>query len=136
MRTTNRHVTGFTLIELMITVAVIAIIAAVAIPSYRQHVVRSKRSAAQAVMMDIANRQQQHLIANRTFADTATLTANGYVLPEEARGSYTWAVSTTTPSDGPPTFLITLTPFGGQADDGALTLNEQGVKTPSEKWRR
>jgi type IV pilus assembly protein PilE len=127
---------GFTLIELMITVAVIAILTAVAMPSYRHYVTRSKRTAAQAAMMDLANREQQYLIANRVFADTTALTTNGYALPEEVRGGYTWAVTTSTPSNGPPTFLITLTPIGAQAHDGPLTLNEQSVKTPVEKWQR
>ena len=50
---------GFTLIELVITIAVVGILAAIALPSYQQYVIRSKRSAAQAQMMDIANREQQ-----------------------------------------------------------------------------
>jgi type IV pilus assembly protein PilE len=138
MRTFNRFGSGFTLIELMIAIAVIALLASIALPSYRQHVVRSKRSAAQAVMMDLANREQQYLLANRAYADKDALIASGYVLPAEADGSYGWAVDTTSPDDGPPTFLITFTPKSGssQAGDGALTLNEQGVKTPLDKWRR
>ena len=122
---------GFTLIELMITVAVIAIIAAIALPSYTQYVIRSKRSAAQAQMMDIANRQQQFLIANRSYADKAALTASGYALPSEVASNYSYDVTLTT---GAPGFTLTFTPLGTQQSDGTLTLNSEGVKTPAGKW--
>lgn len=125
---------GFTLIELMITVAVIAILAAIALPSYTQYVIRSKRSAAQAQMMDIANRQQQFLIANRSYADKPALTASGYALPSEVASNYSYDVTLSPP--GVPGFTLTLTPLGTgtQASDGALTLNSEGVKTPAGKW--
>jgi type IV pilus assembly protein PilE len=125
---------GFTLIELMITVAIVAILAAVAFPGYTQYVIRSKRSAAQAQMMDIANRQQQFLLANRNYADKTALTASGYALPSDVSVNYGYdiVVSTT----GAPGFTLTLTPQpqGGQASDGPLTLNNAGVKTPAGKW--
>jgi type IV pilus assembly protein PilE len=131
-------VTGFTLIELMIVVAIVAILASIAVPSYRQYVIRSNRSAAQSVMMDIANRQQQFLLANRTYADDETLLANGYTLPAEVSANYTLDINADPPLSGPPVFTISLTPLAGsgQASDVTLTLDQQGVKTPADKWRR
>jgi type IV pilus assembly protein PilE len=128
----ERKTGGFTLIELMITVAIVAILAAVALPSYRQYVIRSKRSAAQAQMMDIANRQQQFLLANRGYADKTALTASGYALPSDVSVDYGYDIALSTTAV--PGFTLTLTPQGGQASDGPLTLNNAGVKTPAGKW--
>ncbi|KQX21995.1 type IV pilin protein [Variovorax sp. Varisp85] len=127
-----RKTGGFTLIELMITVAIVAILAAIALPSYQQYVIRSKRSAAQAQMMDIANRQQQFLLANRNYADKAALTASGYALPAEVSSNYSYDITLST--TGVPGYTLTLTPLGSQSGDGALTLNSEGVKTPLAKW--
>jgi len=126
--------TGFTLIELMVVMTIIAILAGIAIPSYRQHVIRSHRSSAQAEMMSLANREQQFLIANRSFADKAELTANGYAPPPEVTDFYSWDVMI--PGAAPPVFIITLTPIGSQAKDGALTLDSRGNRTPVEKWQK
>lgn len=128
---------GFTLIELMITVAVLTILVGIAVPNYRQFVVRGKRSAAQSVMMDIANREQQFLLANRAYASKAALEANGYALPAEVRENYTWNI---TLGAGPvPSFTITFTGIEALADDnspGPLTLDSSGAKAPIEKWQR
>ena len=125
---------GFTLIEVMITVVIIAILGAIAIPSYRQQVIRGNRSAAESVMMDMANREQQFLIANRVYADKAALVASGYVLSSDVSSNYDWDVAT--PAGAVPTFTITFTAIGAQATDGALTLDSQGNKTPIENWQR
>jgi len=124
---------GFTLIELMITVAVVAILAAVALPSYRQHIIHGNRSAAEAQMMDIANREQQYLLANRVYADKTTLIANGYALDSQVSQNYTWNAVPGTGTE--PSFVITFTPAGAQASDVTLTLDNQGNKTPLEKWK-
>jgi type IV pilus assembly protein PilE len=134
----RRHGRGFTLIELMVVVTIVAILAAVALPGYRQHVVRSRRAAAQAVMMDIANREQQFLFANRRFADKAALTASGYAVPPEVSANYTWDVVAPAPTvaDPIPEFSIVFTGAGAQVNDGALTLNDKGHRTPADKWKR
>jgi len=120
---------GFTLIELVITIAVVGILAAIALPSYQQYVIRSKRSAAQAQMMDIANREQQYLLANRSYADKAAL---GYTVPAEVSANYDWDITLAT---GPvPGFTVTFTPKNSQASDVTLRLNNEGLKEPPGKW--
>ncbi|RYG69277.1 prepilin-type N-terminal cleavage/methylation domain-containing protein, partial [bacterium] len=65
MSLSNKRNRGFTLIELVVAMMICAILASLAIPSYRTHIVRSRRTAAQAAMMDITVREQQFMVANR-----------------------------------------------------------------------
>jgi len=131
----SRKQRGFTLIELMIVLAILAILLAVALPAWQNQVKRAKRTAAQAEMMDIANRQQQYLLSNRSYMDTTVLAGTGFTLDADVSQNYSYTV---VPNNAvaPPTFVITFTALGGQATDGNLTLNEQGVGTPAEKWDR
>ena len=126
----NQH--GFALIELMITVAIIGILAAIAYPSYTQYMIRANRTAAQVEMMDIANRQQQFLLTNRSYASKATLEASGYALPSGVSNKYNYAITIGTGTV--PSYTLTFTPTGIQASDGNLVINSEGVKTPAEKW--
>ena len=121
---------GFTLIELMITIVIVAILASIAIPSYRQYVIRANRTAAQAVMMEIATRQQQFFVANRVYATADDL---GITLPPEVADNYDFAIDLV--AGPPPGFEITFTPKGSQAGDVELMLDSDGVKTPEEKWK-
>jgi len=124
---------GFTLIEMMIVVAIIGILAAIGIPQYQQYVIKGNRAAAQSYMMDVASRQKMYLLDARAYApDLGTLGMG--TLPSDVAKHYT--MSMTVPGGTPPTFTITATPIPNkpQAADGALTLNDVGTKTPTDKW--
>lgn len=63
---------GFTLIEVMIVLGIVAILAVVAFPSYQEHVRKGRRAAAQSHLMDVAQRQQQYLLDARAYAPDLT----------------------------------------------------------------
>jgi type IV pilus assembly protein PilE len=121
---------GFSLIEMLVVLAIVTILATIAIPSYREYVMRGHRRAAQAEMAAIATRQLQYFAANREFADASEL---GYTLPTEVSEYYSYTIDTT-PSGSVPSFTLTFTAIGSQAADGNLSLNSEGEKTPASKW--
>jgi type IV pilus assembly protein PilE len=129
---TRRKQAGFTLIELIIATAIMAILAALAYPQYTGYVMRSNRAAAKAQMLDIANRQQQFLLASRAYASKTALETSGYSLPRELAGKYTYEI--TVGAGTVPAFTVTFTAAGMQEPDGNLTLNSEGLKTPASKW--
>ena len=131
-----RRAGGFSLLELMITVVVIGILAAVAYPSYQDYVRRGNRSAAQTFMLTIAQRQEQYLVSNRSYA--STVAALNLTQPPETTGKYTFALNVPDAT----TYTITATPQGNQAvagKFGTLTLTSGGVKSSDasqEEWKR
>ena len=126
---------GVTLIELMITVAIVAILAAIAFPAYNRYTISSNRSEAQQFMMDVASREEEYLLNNRDYETTLTTlyAAGSDPTPARVQSFYTITVTKTA---SPPAYTITATPKTGtrQVSDGTLTYQSDGVKTPSNKW--
>jgi type IV pilus assembly protein PilE len=121
---------GFTLIELLIAVAIVAILTVIAYPSYQEHIRKGYRAAAQEHLMEIAQREQQYFIDNRTFAwDVATLNLE---TPPDVSIRYTIEID---PVPGlPPGYTVKATAKGSQLADGNLSINSAGTKTPADKW--
>src|SRR5207245_8438538 len=80
-------VLGFTLIELMVAVAIVAILTAIAYPSYLSQMKKSRRTAAESTLMDIAQREQQYLLDARSYPpDVPTLNVT---IPSDLFSFYT-----------------------------------------------
>lgn len=126
-----RH-TGFTLIELMIVLGIVAIIVAIGMPMYTDQVRQGHRASARSILLDVAARQRQYMIEQRTYAPS--LSTLGISVPAEVATRYTLAVSVV---DGtPPTFLLSATPVGSQAADrcGVLSVDQAGQRLPAGCW--
>jgi type IV pilus assembly protein PilE len=137
MSSATRHMhpgsAGFTLVELLITVAVVAILTIVSLPSYAEFVKRGTRADAQAFLMEVALRQQQRLVDRRAYA--ATLGDLGLALPQSLAGKYT--VSMSAPAAVPPSFTISAAPQGAQTIEGCgtLSLTSSGERAPARCWQ-
>jgi type IV pilus assembly protein PilE len=128
---------GFTLVELLITVAIVAILSAVAYPSYTQHIVKTKRSAAESFMVTVANRQEQSMLNARSYFQAAAGVSTEWdavsmTVPKEVADNYTIKVVATS---SPPAYTVTAAPTGSQLSRdtkcATLTYTQTGTKGKS-----
>ena len=124
---------GFTLIEMMVVVAIIAILSAIALPSYFKHVAKTNRVAAQGCMAEYANYMERYYTSNLRYDQTAAGVANAdphMDCQSQIARNYTLAPASTSTS-----FTITSTPSTVQLNRdglcGTLTLNHRGTRTAS-----
>jgi type IV pilus assembly protein PilE len=129
---------GFTLIELMITVAIVAILSAVAFPAYTSHLVKGKRSAAQSFMMTVSNKEEAYMLNARSYFSAATQAqwaAVNVTVPQEVAMNYDLSVAATNTAGAPPSYIITATPKDAQAAKdtkcGTITYTSTGTKGKS-----
>ena len=127
---------GFTLIELMIVVAIIAILASIAYPTYRQQVLEGRRSEGRAALLALAQAQERFFTLNGSYSasiensDSDGDDANDLqgINASTENGYYNLA---TTITGGGAAFTGTATPAGAQAGDtdcATMTINHLGVK--------
>ena len=125
MQNTRPEQSGFTLIELMITVAIVGILAAIAYPSYTQYVERARRNDAKAVLLEAAQYMERRFTENRTYAGSTLPTS----LAKSPREGDTW-FDISLGNLGVTTYILTAAPKSGwiPAKCGTLSLNQLGVK--------
>lgn len=124
---------GFSLIEVMVVVAIIAILAGIALPSYREYVRKGNRSDGQAALLNLGSALEKYFYTNKTY--TATLSDVGYSSATSSEGHYTLSiVAATTACPIASCYEIKATAIGGQVADGDLTMNSFGQKLPADKW--
>jgi len=112
--------------ELMVSLAIVAILAAVAYPSYTRYLVKTKRSAAQSFVLGLANKEEQYLLDARQYTSTVS---DLMTVPSDVSKNYTISITT---GSTPPTYTITATPVDSQASSDTecqnLTLTQDGTK--------
>lgn len=118
-------ITGFTLIELMIAVAIIAILASIALPAYQEQIRKSRRAQAKADLVEYAQLAERYFTVNNTYVGFALPTSQS---PREAGATarYNLPAPTTTAT----TFTLTANATGAQASDrcGDLSITNTGQK--------
>lgn len=123
---------GFTLVEMLIVIAIVAILAGIAYPSYMQYVLKSKRTEAQSTLIDIANRQEMYYLDHHQYATNLStdlgfsanpfITENGYYRIETSSAKAT--------AD----FTLTATAISTQAADSecaTLSITHNSTKSSS-----
>jgi type IV pilus assembly protein PilE len=115
---------GFTLVELMVTVVIVSILAAIAIPSYTNYIKRTRRSMAAACLQENAQYMERWYTSKMTYVG-----ATAQACTTEIQPFYTVTVNPT----GARTYTATAVPKSAQASDqcGTLTLDDKGQRTAS-----
>lgn len=121
---------GFSLIELMVALTIVAIVAAIAVPSYSNYVLEARRSDGQIALVRLAQQQEQFHSLNANYATTLAALGSPATSPE---GFYTLSVANVGCTSGyVGCFQVTATAAGAQSSDtdcATLTLNQSGVRS-------
>ena len=128
--TTSSHTTeqGFTLIELMIVLVVMAVLTVIAVPAYNAQIMGSRRDEGNTFLLQAAVKQEQFYLDNSVY--TADMTDLGYALSPALSSEGFYEITAIIANAGQ-TFAFTATRKGAQVSDtncGNLTLNNFGVK--------
>ena len=128
------RIKGFTLIELMITVAIIGILASVALPNYKKYIIKSSRTAAQTELVELASIQEKVYLNSNAYTASVTTAYNGTsgcglgrTSGQTTDDKYDLSITSASPYQ---TFTITATPVTtkSQNGDGNITIGQNGIR--------
>jgi len=137
---------GFSLVELVVVVAIIGILTAIAAPAYNQYMIRANKSAAKAVLMEVFSREEQYMMNSGSYGTLAQL---NYTVPTEVSTYFDITLTTGTNSgstvaalQGMPIFTISASGKAGTLQEGqpaagastAFSINQFGLKLPVAEW--
>ena len=131
MRNASHTAKGFTLLELMIGLAVIAILSTIAYPLYTSYVRKGHRTAAQTSLMELAARQASWRITHTSYGDMSYIIGLSPSIADPSSRYYSFSVTATAT-----TFSLSAIPQGGQSTDdcGSLSMSQNLSGSPSECW--
>ncbi len=128
---------GFTLIELLIVIVIVGILAAIAIPSYTNHMIRARRADAKTALEQLRAAQEIRRSERGTFSTSLAELQNTYGVPAVAGPPGTPDYAILLNSATANGFLAQANPTSSrQISDGSLFINSNGVKTPADKWAK
>jgi type IV pilus assembly protein PilE len=143
----RRHASGFTLIELMVVVSIVAVLGSLAVSSYRSYILRTNRTEARMALLSTQVAQEKYFLQNNQYApDIATVIAappaglgiNLTAAGVTSGGNYTVSFNAVTAN----TYTLQAVATGTQTKDTAacltFTINDQGARTPADStgcWR-
>ncbi|MEP6633232.1 MAG: type IV pilin protein [Luteimonas sp.] len=130
---------GFTLIELMVVVAIVAILVGIALPAYQDSIRKARRGQAKADLVELAQRAERYHTENNRYDADATVPTNGFWVDRVPNGDRNSprtgaAFYVITEVEAANTFTLTATPQGSQTADalcGTLSVDSAGVKLAS-----
>ena len=125
---------GFTLLELMIVVAIIGILVGIAVPAYNQYVERAKRAQAQQFLMDVATRQEQFLLDARVYTNVLGAGGLNMTVPDSIAGNYIIDIVVDNAAT-PPYFEIIAEATGAMSHTADQSIDSLGVRTPANEWK-
>jgi type IV pilus assembly protein PilE len=142
-----QHQFGFTLIELVIVVAIIAILSGIAYPSFISYILRSNRTDAYQALLKCASEQERWFTANNTYLSDAAAQSNGRCgnvsggVLHSPEGHYQLTITNPGCVSGfsASCFTVSATGIGKQVDDTdcpTLTIDENGLQLPATCWKK
>jgi type IV pilus assembly protein PilE len=135
----RKHISGFTIMELLVVIAVLAILATIAIPSYQNYLQSSRRTDAMTALLQVQSEQTQWRANEVTYADNLSVDL-GWANSDSPEGYYTVAISNVTTT----TYTATATPKAGTSQEGdscgsfVLTQSGPDISTDQKKvcWKK